>query len=233
MDRGSCLKLFGLGMLALVSLGGCAKFPTTFTPDATRIIFRMTVRGEVNPSYVYVFPIRTSVDPNPVGDGPIPTLQFPTANGFVQGNVEFFVLWTPDTQQYTLYKFRDSSLVFYDQIGAPINTIDVTTGSRTLGFELSVNQLADTPALASQIQVIQANFLTMNKKLDQGNGSTRLIDCLGNTNLQTEFNEPVKIPLATTGIYDNVRFNFIEPLDADCPDPDLDIEDWSIEVRRQ
>ncbi len=193
----------------------------------------MTVRGEVNPSYVYVFPIRTSVDPNPVGDGPIPTLQFPTANGFVQGNVEFFVLWTPDTQQYTLYKFRDSSLVFYDQIGAPINTVDVTTGSRTLGFELSVNQLADTPALASQIQVIQANFLTMNKKLDQGSGSTRLIDCLGNTNLQTEFNEPVKIPLPTTGIYDNVRFNFIEPLNADCQDPDLDIEDWSIEVRRQ
>jgi hypothetical protein len=212
---------------------GCAKFPTNFTPDATRVIFRMTVKGEINPNYVYVFPIRTSIDPNPTGDGPIPTLQFPTANGFVQGNVEYFVLWTPDTQQYTLYKFRDTSLVFYDQVGTPINTVDVVAGSRTLGFELSMEQLVTTPGTSNQIQAIQCNFLTMNKRLDQGNGSTRIIDCLGNTNLQTEFNEPVKIPLATTGLYDNTRFNFIEPLNADCQDPDLDIDDWSIEVRRQ
>jgi hypothetical protein len=73
----------------------------------------------------------------------------------------------------------------------------------------------------------------MNKKLDQGNGNTRNIDCLGDTNLQTDFNEPVKIPLATTGVYDNTRFNFLEPLNPDCPDPDLDIADWSVEVRKQ
>lgn len=227
------MKLKFLGLAMFLSLVGCAKLPANFTPDATRVIFRMTVKGEINPNYVYVFPIRTSLDPNPVGDGPIPTLQFPTANGFVQGNVQYFVLWTPDTQQYTLYRFRDTSLVFFDQVGTPINTVDVTAGSRTLGFELSMEQLVTTPGTSDQILAIQANFLTMNKKLDQGNGSTRIIDCLGNTNLQTEFNEPVKIPLTTTGLYDNTRFNFIEPLNADCQDPDLDIDDWSIEVRRQ
>ena len=145
--------------------------------------------------------------------------------------MDYFVLWTPDTQQYTLYKFTDSTLTFYNAVGVPINTIDVTTGSRTLGFELSMEQLA--PGAAAQQQVLQVNFLTMNAKLNQANGSTRHIDCLGNQNTLTDFNEPVKIPLATTGLYDNARFNFLEPLQIDCPDPDLDIEDWSVEVRRQ
>ena len=222
-------------LAAIFSLLGCAKFPTNLQTDATRVIFRMTVRGQIRSDYVYVFPIRTSIDPNPVGDGPIPTLQFPTANGFVQGNVQYFVLWTPDTQQYTLYKFTDSTLTFYNAIGTPINTVDITPGSgaKTLGFELSLEQLVTTPGTSNQLQVLQVNFLTMNKRLDQGSGNTRIIDCLGNTNLQTDFNEPVKIPLATAGIYDNTRFNFVEPLDPDCPDPDLDISDWSVEVRRQ
>ena len=96
-----------------------------------------------------------------------------------------------------------------------------------------MEQLVTDPGTSNLVLAIQANFLTMNKKLDQGNGSTRIIDCLGNTNLQTDFNEPVKIPLTTTGLYDNIRFNFLEPLEVDCRDPDLDIEDWSIEVRRQ
>jgi hypothetical protein len=221
-------------LLALVfTLLGCARFPANFQPDATRVVFRMTVRGQIRSDYVYVFPIRTSTDPNPIGDGPIPTLQFPTSNGFVEGHVQYFVLWTPDTQQYTLYKFTDSTLTFYNAVGTPLNPIDVTPGSRTLGFELSLEQLVDTPGTSKQLQVLQVNFLTMNKRLDQSNGSTRIIDCLGNTNLLTDFNEPVKIPLATTGLYDNARFNFLEPLEPDCPDPDLDISDWSVQVNRQ
>ena len=221
-------------LLALVfTILGCAKFPANFQPDATRVVFRMTVRGQIRNDYVYVFPIRTSVDPNPTGDGPIPVLQFPSANGFVAGTVQYFVLWTPDTQQYTLYKFTDSTLTFYNAVGTPLNPVDVTPGSRTLGFELSLDQLVDTPGTSNTLQVLQVNFLTMNKRLDQSNGSSRIIDCLGNTNLLTDFNEPVKIPLATTGTYDNARFNFLEPLDPDCPDPDLDISDWSVQVNRQ
>jgi hypothetical protein len=227
------LKLAGLLGLVSFILFGCAKFPTNISPDATRVIFRMTVRGQINPAYVYVFPIRTSIDPNPQGDGPTPCLQYPTPNGFVTGNLQYFVLWTPDTQQYTLYKFTDSTLTFYTAVGVPINTLDVTSGSKTLGFELSLEQLVETPGTSSQLQVLQVNFLTMNAKLNQSNGNSRHIDCLGNTNLLTDFNEPVKIPLATTGLYDNQRFNFLEPIDPDCPDPDLDISDWSVEVRRQ
>ena len=127
------LVLLGIALFAVM---GCAKFPASVGADTTRVIFRMTVRGQIRSDYVYVFPIRVSVDPNPVGDGPIPTIQFPTANGFVQGHVDYFVLWSPDTTQYTLYKFTDSTLTFYNAVGNPINTLDVTTGSKTLGFEI-------------------------------------------------------------------------------------------------
>jgi hypothetical protein len=227
------VKLPLLASIAFCGLCGCAKFPLNQTADATRVIFRMSVRGQINPSYVYVFPIRTSIDPNPTGDGPIPTLQFPTSNGFVEGNVNYFVLWDGAANQYTLNRFTDSTLAFYTQVGIPLNTLDFTSGTKTLGFELSMEQLVTTPGTSNQIQVLQVNFLTMNKRLDQSSGNSRKIDCLGNTNLQTDFNEPVKIPLATTGLYDNARFNFLEPIDPDCPDPDLDISDWSVQVNRQ
>ncbi|HLO99804.1 MAG TPA: hypothetical protein VK171_14515, partial [Fimbriimonas sp.] len=69
--------------------------------------------------------------------------------------------------------------------------------------------------------------------LDASAGSSRIMDCLGNTNTLLELNNPVRIPLATSSLYDNSRFSFLEPPEADCPDPDLDITDWSIEVTRQ
>jgi hypothetical protein len=73
----------------------------------------------------------------------------------------------------------------------------------------------------------------MNRLSDVSAGSSRIIDALGDTRIVTQLNQPVRILLATAGIYDNSRFGFLEPLDADTPDPDLDIMDWSIEVRRQ
>ena len=75
-------------------------------------------------------------------------------------------------------------------------------------------------------------------RVSQSSGTNRVIDALGDTRLASEINNYVKIPLTTSGTYDNSRFNLIEPTSADnlttdCPDPDLDIVDWSIEVRRQ
>ncbi len=193
----------------------------------------MTVDGEVRSDYVYIIAIRTSTLLNPTDDGPLPAISFPTNNGFVTGNANYFVRWTPETRQYTLYKFTDASLSFFTPIGVPINSVDVLPGSKTLGFELSVNQLADTPADALLLQSVQVNFLTMNRILDASSGSSRIIDCLGNNANIGELNSPVRIPLATSALYDNARFSFLEPTTADAIDPDLDIRDWSIEVRRQ
>lgn len=233
LDRRPHLRLATLFAFSLLGLAGCAKFPAVVTPDATRVIFRMTVRGEIRPDYVYIVALRPSLDLNPTGDGPIPVVSFPNPNGFVAGNVGYFVRWSPDVQQYTLYRFTDTSLTLFTPIGVPINTLDVTTGSRTLGFELSLEQLVTTPGTSDQLQSLQVNFLTMNRLLDASAGSTRIMDCLGNTNTILELNSPVRIPLATSSLYDNARFSMLEPPSSDCPDPDLDITDWSIEVRRQ
>jgi hypothetical protein len=218
---------------------GCAKFPTNITADSTRLIVRMTVKGEIQRNgYIYIIPLRVSTDPNPTGDGPIPVVAFPNANGFVTGNVTHFVSWTPDSREYTLWKFRDGNLIERDPIGIPINTVDVQTGSRNLGFELSLEQLVDTPGTSSQLQSLQVNFLTMSRSLDNGTTAGRIIDALGDTRNILDLNSPIRILLATSRLYTNQDFNFVEPpsdtpANSDCPDPDLDISDWSIEVRRQ
>ncbi len=219
-----------VGLAGLMS--GCAKFPSTIVGDATRVIFRMTVRDQIRNDYVYIIPIRVSTSTNPTGDGPIPVIAYPNANGFVAGNVDYFVVWTPDTQQYTLYQFNDSTLTLFTAVGTPINTVDVTPGSKTIGFELSLSQIVGGAGTWQQIQSVQVNFLTMNYRLTAGaSASGRIIDCLGDTNTFSDLNEYVTIPTATSGIYDNARFNFIEPVNVDCPDPDLDIADWSVEIR--
>ena len=222
-----------LAALAALSLVGCAKSPLSPDADATRLIFRMNVDGQVRSDYVYIFAIRTSTDLNPTTDGPLPVVAFPTNNGFLTGNANYFIRWTPETRQYTIYKFTDSSLSFYNAVGIPLNSIDVTTGSKTLGFEISINQLADNATDAKALQSIQVNLLTMNRLLDPSSGSSRIIDSLGNNQNISEINSFVRIPLATSQVYDNSRFSFLEPTTSDTNDPDLDIRDWSIEVRNQ
>lgn len=218
-----------------LALGGCAKFPANVTPDATRVIFRMTVSGQIRSDYVYVIPIRVSTSPNPTDDGPLPVIDFPNANGFVAGHVDYFVVWTPDTQQYTLYQFNDSSLTLYTAIGVPINTLNVdpSSGAKTIGFELSLAQIVGSAGTWQQIQSLQVNFLTMNYRLTAGtSSSSRLMDCLGNTRNFADLNNPVTIPVTTSGTFDNTRANLLEPT-GDCDDRDLDISDWSIQVSRQ
>lgn len=214
-------------------LCSCARFPATLTTDATRVIVSMEVRGQIRSDYIYIVAIRTSTEVNPIGDGPVPVVSFPTNNGFVAGNVNYFVQWSPDTQQYTLYRFTSADASFFTPSGIPINSVPVTGGGRRLQFELSAEQIVTAAGTSNTLQSLQVNFLTMNRLLNASAGSSRIIDALGDTRLITELNSPIRIPLATSGIYDNNRFSFIEPLVSDCPDPDLDISDWSIEVRRQ
>ena len=230
--KSDVFQVIALGTLSL-ALTSCAKFPNSQTIDSTRVIFTMDVRGQIRNDYLYYVAIRTSNDTNPTGDGPIPVVSFPNNNGFVAGNVNYFVRWTPDTQQYTLYRFTNSDNSFFAPSGIPINSLTVTPGSKRLQFELSLEQLVTTPGTSVNLNSIQVNFLTMNRLSDVSAGSSRIIDALGDTRIVTQLNQPVRILLATAGLYDNSRFGFLEPLDADTPDPDLDIMDWSIEVRRQ
>jgi hypothetical protein len=196
----------------------------------------MRIAREIRNDFVYIIPLRVSTDPNPDSQGPIPVITFPNANGFVAGLPTHFIRWDPlQARPYVIYRFLNTDLTAWEPVGFPINENTITPGSREFQFEISLNQLADTPADAALLQTLQANFLTMNK-VSTVSGTGRVIDALGDTRLPSEINEFVQISLLTPGIYDNVRFGLLEPpsdspATTDCPEPDLDLVDWAIEIR--
>ena len=91
-----------------------------------------------------------------------------------------------------------------------------------------MTQIAPSLDAANQYQSIQVNFLTMDR-VPQGTTGTKVWDALGNSQDISQINTWVTIPLTTNGLYNNTSFRGLEPT-GDCPVPDLDISDWSIQV---
>lgn len=219
-------------LLALLMVG-CAKFPSDSAfMGIKRLIFNLTVASPINPNYVYIVALRPSNLLNPTDSGPIAVIAPPWGNGFVAGNANYFVRWDPTTSPaYTLYQFRDPQLIQYFPIGVPVSYTDLPANGRTLTFELDLTQLAATPADAQTYQSIQVNFLTMDR-VPQGGTGSKTWDALGNSADPTQINTWITIPLTTNGIYNNARYGNLEPT-GDCPDPSLDLSDFSVEVRSQ
>ena len=223
--------------LFVAVLVGCAKFPTTGSSNFTkRLVFTMQVESQLRTGleqggnglpYVYIIAIRLSTDPSPQDQGPIPVV-VPSGNGMVAGNCTHFVLWNPlASPQFQIYRFTDSTLNDWTQIGIPINYMNVTPGDDTLTFEIDLSQLipaVDVPT----IQSIQVNFLSMNNTNTSGGG--RLWDALGDGNVPSEVNSYFTLQPNFAFTYTNANTGNVEP-QGDVADPDLDIIDWSIEVR--
>lgn len=227
-------RIHGIALLTALAMAGCAKLPDNGTgANGTRLSFTLKVSREIKPGYIYMVALRPSADLNPPEQGPIPVISPPWGNGFVAGTVTHFVMWAnTQSPRYLLYQFRPgTNLIEYFAIGAPVNYIDVNPGEKTLRFELDLTQLAPDAATAATFQSLQVNFLTMDR-IPQGSGGTKNWDALGNGSLPGEVNSPITIPLRTSGTYNNARFNDLE-VPGDVPDPDLDITDFTIEVRTQ
>ncbi len=216
-----------------VASAGCAKVPDTGAGNGgTRLLFELTVSREINPNYIYIVALRPSTDANPTEQGPIPVIAPPWGNGFVAGHVSYFVQWaTVQSPRYLIYKFRDTNLIDYFTTGAPVNYIDVDPGGRKLKFELDLTQIVPDPLQAANYQSIQVNFFTMDR-IPQGNTGTKNWDAIGDGRLPGEVNTPLLIPLRTSGVYDNARYQNVEPLN-DVADPDLDITDFRVEVSKR
>lgn len=225
--KGGALLFAPLCGIALLS--GCAKFPDTTTSVGPRLVFTLNVNGQINSNYVYIFALNPVDTANQTTTGPIPVIASPWGNGFVAGNCRYFVKWDPTTSpRYTIYKFQDAQLTQYFAIGSPLNTVDVPTGGKQLKFEIALSQIADSPAQAGTYQTLQLNYLTMNK-VPQGTDSGKAWDALGDGNSPSGINQWVNIPLTSSSLYNNQRFNNLEP-SGDVADPDLDIIDWSVQV---
>ncbi len=230
--RPSLIRPLWAVVLALCVLAaGCAKFPPdSATLSTKRLVFTLTVAGQINPNYVYIVALRPSNLINPTDTGPIPVIGPPWGNGFVAGNATYFVRWDPTTSPaYTLYKFQDILLTQYFAIGIPVAYTDLLPNGKTLSFQIDLTQIATTPDDAAAYQSIQVNFLTMDR-VPQGNSGSKAWDALGNGADPAQINDYITIPLTTNGIYNNTRYNNLEPT-GDVADPDLDISDFSVEVR--
>jgi hypothetical protein len=237
-----------LVLLLMAVLAGCAKFPSNGgAGNNTRVIFSMTVDGEIKPNFIYMVAIRWSKSTSPLGQGPIPVISQPWGNGFVAGRANVFVRFDPiqdPTHPYIVYRFTNpipddqqptegqEYLTQWVQTGYPVNYLDVDPGTRTIRFELDLSQIAENTGDVSLLRSLQVNFLTMDR-IPQGSDTSKHYDGIGDTRLPSGINEWINIPLTRDGIYNNSTGinQGLEPrLDTD--DPDLDIVDWQIEVRR-
>lgn len=153
----------------------------------------------------------------------------PWGNGYVAGNATHLVWWDPTAiNDYLLYKFVDVQLNNRVIVGVPVSVENVTVGARRIRFELLLTQLVDDPLDAADLRSLQVNFLTMDRIPESG--TNKEWDALGNNAIPSEINSYVRIPLRINGIYSNQSANNLEP-SGDQNNPDLDISDWSIEVR--
>lgn len=220
------------GLLLLTS---CAKFPVGGSSDFTkRLVFIMTVAEKIRTDfegfpYIYIFALRLSTDSNPIDDGPLPVVR-PGGNGFVAGNCTHFILWNPLAfPEYQIFKFLDEELNQFVQTGIPINYVQIEDGDNTLQFEIDMSQLVPAGVVDS-IKSIQVNFLTMNNT--NTTGGPRMWDALGNSRFPGEINSYFTFRLDFSDLFTNQNTGNNEP-PGDVDDPDLDIVDWSIELRLQ
>lgn len=205
------------GLLA----GGCAKYPSGTGADTfTKVSFRMKVRGQINPNYVYIVAIRViTTEDTPNTGAPIPVIGSNTPNGFVAGSPTHFVRFDPNSnpnQPFILYKFNPGPTQ-----NDPTNTVNLaswydTTATRgpivnysslsdypsELRFDLFTNQLVDADSEAGTITKLQVNFLTMNKTAVSGT-SGREWDALGNSQSSSDITDTITIDLRSNNQVDN------------------------------
>ncbi|ARU42340.1 hypothetical protein CCB80_14760 [Armatimonadetes bacterium Uphvl-Ar1] len=226
-------------ILTLFVLVGCAKFPANPNIGNTkRLSFKLRVDGQLRTGqgvgqsglpYVYVIALNLSKDAVPTTTGPIPIV-VPGGNGIVDGNATHFILWNPLAQpQFQIFQFRNPTLNEYFQTGIPVTFIPTNEGDREIQFEIDLSQLVPVVEVPD-FESVQINFLTMNNINTSGGG--RFWDALGDGLQPTQINSPLTVRLNSSQIYNNQNQVFQEP-QGDTPDPDLDIVDWSVELRIQ
>ncbi|HVL40418.1 MAG TPA: hypothetical protein VM328_13595 [Fimbriimonadaceae bacterium] len=236
------MRLLTVKLLALclsAALVGCAKFPDEGAPgDTKRLVFTLEFEGEVSDFYLYHVVIFPSPELNPTDQGPVPVIGPPWGNGFVAGNVRYFIRWTPtQSPQFIIYRFEGDDLINFREVGVPINFVIVPPNDpqnpnqverRFLRFEIDLDQIAETPAEADAYRSLLVNVISVENL--GGGTQQRAWDALGNSALPSGVNQWVRIPLNLSRTFRNQDFAGLEPR-GDVADPALDLIDWAIEVR--
>ncbi|HSI72051.1 MAG TPA: hypothetical protein VK934_02645 [Fimbriimonas sp.] len=217
-----------------------------------------TAQDDDFPYYVYDIAIRATPEINPEDRfAPVPVVAEGSPNGRMAGSpthfVEFDTLNPQSADPFVLYRFATQAEV--PNPSDPTNPINLNSYTRStrgrivnfqdldadpsvLQFDIFVNQLADTDDASKLLNSLQVNFLTMSRTALGGGTGTRAIDSIGDNRVPSDFNRYIRVDLRQDGVTNNTTgiTTNIEPSGDVYPngitDPDLDIIDWSIEVRR-
>ncbi|RYG47847.1 hypothetical protein EON79_06220 [bacterium] len=249
-----------LALLGLLLATSCARFPGTDGGASRfpRISFRIQTRGAIdsrprlgNQYYVAIRTIRDASVPNEGAPVQVSEGAAGAGNGFVAGKPTHFIRFDPSVSAQFPYRLNRFILnpENPDDPNNLINYVDISNGRgqiviftvpgddtnpNELSFDLFLNQLADSDAAANEIRYLQVNILTMNVAANGANDNVRSWDALGNS----RFGSPdvityLNVDTRSNRIFDNQ--SRIEPTDdvqGGSPDPSLDIQSFSVEVRQ-
>ncbi|MBS1723603.1 MAG: hypothetical protein JSS66_11685 [Armatimonadetes bacterium] len=233
-------------LLAALLLGavGCAKFPaggsTFFTK---RLVFKMKMDPSADlgtTPYIFVIPLRLTPEVSPTDQGPLPVTDF-GGNGFVAGNCTHFILYRPgQANPYEIWQFSDTTLDGRFLTGYAINyKLPGVNGqpADTLECEIDMSQLVDASVVPT-INTVQVNFFTFDQYAIT---QPHTWDALGDGLDRSKWNTFVNVDMRSSKTYTNTTQNFVEPPTGDshaqdvnglrANDPNLNMVDWSVEVR--
>lgn len=225
-----------IALILIASVGlipGCAKFPPGPPGGGgKRLHFRIWLDGPVNPNYVYIVAIRDGDDLTGSGGGPIPVVRPPWGNGFCAGKATHFVRYDGfQINGYALFQFTDlQNLLTYVQIGVPVNYVIPGPTDALLDFEIDLAQLRPPPLNPNDIQALQVNLMTMDRvPTDPHDPNPKFWDALGDSRDPSSIDDYITINVTVDRTYRNSDTNI--EIRGDAPSPDLDIVDWTIQIR--
>jgi len=240
-----------LCLLPLLTLS-CAKVPpldpNNLPPKLLRVTF--TLRGQVQsadsgqPYYYFVLINRTD---DFASGGPAPVVDRPWGNGFGapstadgQGFVGFVSI-NYRGPGYQVFSCKDSAGVLHNPVdgiftplGLPFQSSPLFVGARTISFQLDLNTLPNPTTRYVQLNIIATN------NLPQGaDDAPKLWDALGDGRATGTLNQFLVIDTQQNQLRNNTE-DRREPTENDVrdhvrsvvDDPNLDIVDWEVELRR-
>jgi hypothetical protein len=235
-----------LTLIVPALLGGCARFPED-RDDGGRgkqLVVTLRVRGQIQPPdaqtpyYYFVLINRTD---NLNDAGPAPVVERPWGNGFAapaqpgaQG-FDAFVRYDRFQPQggYGVYRVEGNPVnAVFLPLGRPDAYTTPQRGEATLSFRLDLSRLPDPNA-----RYIQLNLLATNNLPQGADDAPKAWDALGDGRDTGTINTWITIPTDQNSVRTNRDTN-LEPagdvrekLGPTVDEPNLDIVDWTVEIR--
>lgn len=241
----AAIRFASISVLILLIPLGCANTPPgAGSTSGPQLIVTMTVAGTINPQYFY-FVLFNNANDTTGSNGPIPVIAAPWGNGFAAGRTanagltQYVEYAASQPQGFGVYGIvPGSNLRSSTYLGIPVQS---SATNNTLQFQIPLAQLATAAVPLSKINSVQINFLATNTvPIDPNYTGTKYFDALGNSTDIGSINSYITISTLQNGIYQNSDHN-LEPsgdvaeagngVYRPVNEPDLDIVNWSVEVR--